>query len=337
MADLHKTFIEFNDEIKLSPAKKKELKKSRDSIRSDIRKYFKDNRDKHSVSFKGQGSYLMNTTILPLSHEYDVDDGVYIFGKKEDRPTVQQAHDWIYNAVKDRTNAGAVDKNTCVRVVYQKDYHVDLPIYYKTDKSDDQFTLDDETPLLAHKTKGWIESDPYAFKKWFDEQAKDKPQLKRIVRYLKAWSDKKQNDNSKLIFPSGMIFTILACNHYYSDNRDDKSLLETLKAIQKEIDDRKKWFIDSYNCYRPTIDKKEDLLKKYSAKTTKDNFLDALDSFIKSGEQAIELESKKDACAKWQKHLGDRFPCSNIKDENEKASAKSFSQPDKLNFDNKSA
>jgi len=337
MANLNKTFIEFNDEIKLSPNKKKQLKGSRDSIRIDIRKYFKDNRDKHSVSFKGQGSYLMNTTILPLSNEYDVDDGIYIFGKKDDRPTVQQAHDWIFNAVKDRTNAGATDKNTCVRVVYKKDYHVDLPIYYKTDKSNDQFTLDDETPLLAHKTKGWIPSDPYAFKKWFDDEAKEKPQLKRIVRYLKAWSDKRQNDNNTLKFPSGMIFTILACNHYCPDDRDDISLLKTLKAVQKEIDDRNNILFNTYRCYRPTVDTDEDLLKKYSAKTTKDNFLNALDSFIKSGDQAIELVSKKDACAKWQKHLGDRFPCSNLKDDEEESSARSFSQPDKLNFDNKSA
>jgi hypothetical protein len=35
----------------------------------------------------------MNTTILPASSEYDDDDdGVYIFGKEEDRPTPATAH-----------------------------------------------------------------------------------------------------------------------------------------------------------------------------------------------------------------------------------------------------
>lgn len=336
MADLHSTFKEFDEIIMLSSSKKTTLKTSRDSIRADIRQYFEDNRDKHSVNFKGQGSFMMNTTIKPISNEFDLDDGVYIFGKEEDRPTPQTAHNWIYDAVKNRTSSESKDKNTCVRVIYKSDYHVDLPIYYKVDKSEDEFSLDDEIPELAHLSKGWIQSDPYAFKKWFDKQAKGKAQLKRIVRYLKAWSDKKQNDNNKLRFPSGMIFTILASNHLVEDERDDIALLETLKVIQKEIDDTR-FSLAYYECYRPTVDETENLLDKYSAESTKNSFLNALDSFIKSGEQAIELESKKDACAKWQKHLGDRFPCSAIKDESSNSSARVFSTPDQLTFNNKSA
>jgi|SRR5690554_446561 len=336
MANLHDTFTEFDGIIKLNSTKKSSLRTSRNSIRDDIRKYFNEKRDKHSVSFKGQGSFMMNTTIKPISNEFDLDDGVYIFGKEEDRPTPQTAHNWILDAVKDRTSSENLNKNTCVRVVYKSDYHVDLPIYYKVDKSDDEFLLDDEVPELAHLSKGWIQSDPYAFKKWFDAQAKGKAQLKRIVRYLKAWSDKKQDDNAKLRFPSGMIFTILASNNFVKDERDDISLLETLKAIQKEIDDTR-FDYAYYECYRPTIDENENLLDKYSAQTTKENFLNALDSFIKSGDQAIELESKKDACAKWQKHLGDRFPCSTIKEESSNSSARVFSNPDQIGFDNKSA
>ncbi|SDH32772.1 hypothetical protein SAMN04488062_10651 [Flavobacterium omnivorum] len=336
MADLHSTFTEFDDIIKLSSKKKETLRTSRNSIRTDIEKYFEEKREKHTVSFKGQGSFMMHTTIQPLSKEYDVDDGVYIFGKEEDRPTPQTAHNWIYDAVKNRTSSESLDKNTCIRVIYKSDYHVDLPIYYKVEKSDNENTLDDEVPEIAHLSKGWIQSDPYAFKKWFDDQSKGKSQLKRIVRYLKAWSDKKQNDNAKLIFPSGMIFTILASNYYVENDRDDLSLLETLKKIQSNIDDIRFEFIN-YECYRPTVDKNENLLDKYSSETTKNNFLNALDSFINSGDQAIELESKKDACSKWQKHLGDRFPCLSIKEEKSNSSARVFTTPDQVSFDNKSA
>jgi len=119
MANLHETFIDFNDSIiSLSPKKKGELRISRNAVRDDIRKYFKNNRDKHTVGFKGQGSFMMNTTILPISGEYDVDDGVYIFGEEEDRPKPQAAHNWICEAVKNRTNQDTIDKNTCVRVNY---------------------------------------------------------------------------------------------------------------------------------------------------------------------------------------------------------------------------
>lgn len=340
MANLHDTFIEFNDSvISLNSQKKGELRISRNAVREDIKKYFKNNRDKHTVSFKGQGSYMMNTTILPISGEYDVDDGVYIFGKEEDRPTPATAHNWIYEAVNNRTAQETIDKNTCVRVQYAKKYHIDLPIYYKVEKNgDDNWFDEEEIPELAHKAKGWIKSDPYEFKKWFDEQAKSKPQLKRIVRYLKAWSDFRTEQNNSLIFPSGMVLTILASNNYVSDDLDDIALVETLKKIQSKIDNRGifNFIFSNYECYRPTVDKNENLLDKYSSKTTKDNFLDNLDNFINSGKQAIEMKSKKDACAKWQKHLGDRFPCSNIEEDVEQL-AKSFFYPDRVQTDNKSA
>jgi hypothetical protein len=42
MANLHETFIDFNDSvISLSPKKKGELRISRNAVRDDIRKYFK--------------------------------------------------------------------------------------------------------------------------------------------------------------------------------------------------------------------------------------------------------------------------------------------------------
>lgn len=336
MANLHETFIDFDDMITLGSSRKSDLRTSRKAIRDKIENYFKENRPKHTVHFKGQGSFAMNTTILPLNNEYDVDDGVYIFGKLEDKPEPATAHNWICDAVKGITDQETIDKNTCVRVKYAKQYHVDLPIYYKTDNTSDQFYLDtNETPQLAHKSKGWIESDPYAFKLWFDKQSEGRPQLKRLVRYIKAWTDKKQSDNQQLIFPSGLVLTILVCNNYFQNDSDDYALLNTLKNIQAAIDNRTNVYA-SYACFRPTIDKNENLLEKYAAPSTKNNFLDALSAFITSGSQAIEMKSKKDACAKWQKHLGDRFPCKNIVEEPEQI-AKAFVYPDQIKTDNKSA
>ncbi len=53
----------------------------RRAIKTDIKQYFKANRDNYSVKFKGQGSFSTKTTILPIDGEYDV--GVYIFGTEE--------------------------------------------------------------------------------------------------------------------------------------------------------------------------------------------------------------------------------------------------------------
>jgi hypothetical protein len=127
----------------------------------------------------------------------------------------------------------------------------------------------------------------------------------------------------------------IVINNYVSNSRDDKAFLETLEAIQNTIDDTRSYWTN-YVCKRPTIDETENLLDKYSSETRKKNFFDALDGLINSGKQAIELKSKKDACAKWQKHLGDRFPCSTI-EEDDKELAKAFTVSDQIRYDNKSA
>lgn len=330
MADLNESFLEFNKIIKLSSKRKKELIISRNAVRERIKKYIENNSKLHTVKFKSQGSFSMNTSILPLSGEYDVDDGVYIFGKDENRPTPSTVHNWIKKAVVKITNQKTIDKNSCVRLQYAKNFQVDLTIYYKKyDNKKEYFYDNEDIPKLAHKGRGWFESDPYAFKLWFGKVANK--QLKRIVRYLKAWSDNKQNLN----LPSGLVFTILAVDNFVGNIRDDKAFLYTLISIQNTIDDKKNIWAN-YVCKRPTINKTENLLLKYSTETTKKSFLDALQALITSGKQALKLISKKDACAKWQEHLGDRFPCSLIS-EDDKELANAFTITDQIRYENKSA
>lgn len=43
-------------------------------------------------------------------------------------------HSWVKDAVKDRTQIDAIDKNTRVRVPYAAGYHIDLPIYIYKDE-----------------------------------------------------------------------------------------------------------------------------------------------------------------------------------------------------------
>jgi hypothetical protein len=122
-------------------------------------------------------------------------------------------------------------------------------------------------------------------------------QLKRIVRYLKAWSDYRAGD-----LPSGLIFTVLAANNISFHERDDLGFYQTLLNIKNSLD-------KSFVCYRPTTPTDEDLLANYSI-TNKNYFLKQLDSFIASAEKALSNKtSQSDACKVWQRHFGDRFPC----------------------------
>ncbi|MEH2458101.1 nucleotide-binding domain-containing protein [Nostoc sp.] len=288
MANCHKLFLKFNTLIALKSKQKERLRVSRNAIRDRIRRYFQNKQNGFFPKFHGQGSLIMNTIIEPLDREFDIDDGIYLKVEAKPIQSVSRLHQWIWEAINGHTKQNPIDKQTCVRLVYAGQYHLDLPIYY---------IIEGQTPYLAHKSKGWIKSDPREFIKWFNEKADNDGQLKRIVRYLKAWSDYSKGD-----LPSGLIFSILAANNIVFDERDDIALYKTLLNIKSSL---KRSFV----CYRPTIPADENLLEDYS-KTNKDYFLEQLGSFIQSAEKALdEKTSQKDACKAWQRHFGeDRFP-----------------------------
>ena len=191
-------------------------------------------------------------------------------------------------AVTGHTKEDPIDKNTCVRLTYKASYHIDLPIYHVKSNG---------VPRLAHKEKGWIESDPREFISWFSSKCKDNSQLRRLVRYLKAWSDFKKGE-----LPSGLIMSILAAENYRPDARDDVSLQLTLAAIQETLK-------HDFKCMRPTAPANEDLLAHFS-KTKQEYFLSSLNSLVNAATYSISDAVKhKDACRRWQVYFGaDRFP-----------------------------
>lgn len=285
MANCHKLFLDFNGAVALNSTHKKTLRKSRNAVRDKIRNYFRVKQNGFFPKFHGQGSFMMNTIIKPIDGEFDIDDGIYFKVEAEPNQSINTFHRWICEAVNGHTKQEPTDKQTCVRLVYAGEYHLDLPIYY---------IIEGQTPRLAHKSKGWIESDPREFIKWFNDQTDDNGQLKRIIRYLKAWSDYRKGD-----LPSGLILSILAVNNI-NDNYhkyDDVTLYKTLVSIKRNLE-------LNFACYRPTTPADENLLEDYS-KTKRDYFLTQLDSFIKSAKRALDENTTiEDACKVWQRHFG---------------------------------
>lgn len=329
MANNHDQFIAFNDTVRLTSTKETTLTDNRKALRNVIRKYFDDNKPNEiKPKFGSQGSFVMKTIVNPIPqwsnednkdlHKYDVDDGVYFIGNEthSQRYGVSTYHEWIYDAVKDHTTKGAVKKNTCVRVLYADGHHIDLPIYYK------RKDIVNSIPELAHKGKGWTDSDPKAFADWFNGKVDSKQQLRRIVRYLKAWSDYRHTQSDTKM-PSGFMLTILAAENISYNDKDDVAMKETLEKIQKKIDPA---FGGRFECWRPTTPKNENLFAEFSD-TRRDYFLSQLKSFVTSAQQAIAGTNPKESCMKWQKHFGNRFSCATAKNEDEKAEANTYSEP----------
>nr|WP_321452620.1 hypothetical protein [uncultured Carboxylicivirga sp.] len=118
------------------------------------------------------------------------------------------------------------------------------------------------------------------------------------------------------------------CYNFIENERDDIALRDTLVAINNDLEQ------NDFTCYRPTPKIGEDLFATTSEED-KMYFKNALESFIISANQAINNPNKKEACLKWQKHLGHRFPCHLAKDEIE--GSKIYAAPPVKNDNSKSA
>jgi hypothetical protein len=313
MATLHKEFIEFNRQIRLTDCRKDKLKNSRKDIKRKIRKWFKDNKpDELQPKFHGQGSFEMNTGVNPIPEydndgntllKYDLDFGVYFIEKEDEvnKKLIDTWHNWVYQAVEDHTNQKPIKKTTCIRVIYNDGHHIDLPIYYKLD----------DVIELAHKSKGWIESDPKAFYEWFNNLKN--AQLERIVRYLKAWKNYRENKNSNLKLPSGFELTILAANNWVKDDNDDKAFRETIRKIEAELNR-----VNGFKCMRPTAPI-EDVFSDYS-EIRKTNFLSALSNLLTDLDRAKDEKNFKKASEILRNNqFGVRFPLGEDANEEDKS------------------
>lgn len=314
MANCNKEFHDFNQVIRLTDAKRENLRTSRDACRETITNRFQKNGIETMPEFQGQGSYVTDTITNPIKGDYDLDDGVYFIGDRtaDQRATPEQFHKAIVAAVQDQTNE-VTDKDTCVRVRYAAGYHIDLPIYYASYLH----------PELAHKKKGWILSDPLEFIEWFEHRAgtsfnraflleaakepelrkwaedvrKDDVQLRRIVRYFKAWADNQGRDK----MPSGICLTILATVNFAVRSNDDEAFFHTAAAMLKKLS-------VTFECLRPTTPVGDDLFAGYTHEQ-RNYFMDRLAALVHDGWNAIEAPYTSEACAIWRKHLGGRYKC----------------------------
>ncbi|NLA43758.1 hypothetical protein GX865_06490 [Candidatus Saccharibacteria bacterium] len=314
----HKLFSDFDLTIRLSDSKISKLKVNRGALRRRIREYFKENQW-GTPKFYSQGSFPLNTNLNPIKKEstdgdiketYDLDDGVYFICPESERKTPTTYHDRIKSAV-DGHAESVIDKNTCVRVMYADGHHIDLPSYW--------LEKDGNIPQLTHKSKGYTESDPKAFKEWVDgkiSEANSYGQLRRIIRYFKAWKDYRENQNSSLKLPSGFILTILACQNFSMNDRDDLALKNTSESIINALN-------TSFSCYRPTVPQDEELLADYS----KEMVLKEFNDLFSNAKRAVDAEGENEASIFLRKVFGDRFPL--VEEKKENAAKNNFVEPNR--------
>ena len=220
-----------NENVSLTNDQRSEMRYRRDANRNRL----KNGLDVPIEEHQSQGSYAMHTMVHDSNNDYDIDDGVIFFqedlkGSNGTNKPALDARKMVKNAVDDNSfkKSPEVRKN-CVRVYYDKGYHVDIPVYRK---------LYDDTLELA--SSDWKESDPCAVTNWFnDEVKKQSPdsengrQLRRIVKLIKSY--KNSRDSWKSQMASGFVISALVVECYVSDDRDDISFYKTIRAIHNRL------------------------------------------------------------------------------------------------------
>jgi len=294
MANCNDLFKKFQEEISIPAKKKERMMTSKKGLRDRIRKDFKEKHPGYSPKFYVQGSDKMKTPIRTKDDICDLDDGVYFM--REPDVTATTLQQWVKDAVNGYTDTEPEHRKKCIRNIFTSDYEIDMPVYYKVDGKEYQ---------LAVKDNGFEDSDPKAMVDWFNARKDKNGMLVNNVKDLKAWCDHKRNK-----MPSGIAMTILAANakaKIVYNEREDITLRDTLKEIKKALDSK-------FECVVP-VTPKDDLFANYTSER-KNNFLTALNEFIEDADKALKEPNQLRASKLWRKHLGERFPEGEDKDEN---------------------
>lgn len=217
--------------------------------------------------FFTQGSWAYKTLNAPAQspQQADLDDGCYLplsFVKLSKRPSVAtsiffQAAEACLAVLCAARGWTMTEKPTCIRIIVSLTAHIDVPLYAIPDEEFATLTkaaleayadsaMDEEVirkaerdswnrlplneVLLAHREHGWWESDPRPVKDWFEGEvvARGGDQVRRVVRYLKAFRDWKWPEGG----PTSILLMAAAVPLFERRlQRDDLALLDVLAKL----------------------------------------------------------------------------------------------------------
>lgn len=253
-----------------------------------------------------QGSYAMDTGVMPLDENYDIDVGI-VFDMDRTEYTALEIKKEVFCAL-NKGNRSVEIKYPCVRVNYMKDgkvdFHVDLAIYCK---EDDEYyiakgkTNSDEDKIL------WEDSAPKKLIDWVYERfsGDDRKQFLRVISYLKRWRDLKL-DHSNLPSIALTVFAgeYFAPNHDVFNDNKPRDLL-ALKDLAEKMKNKLDMGIFDINL---PVSPHTSLVSKLT-ELQKENLQDKLECLITVLNEVHQTETDTHkACKKLAKQFGDDFP-----------------------------
>lgn len=276
-----------------------------DYLRRDVRA-----RSGAPVSTWLQGSYKLHTLVRPLNkQDFDVDLGLYVEWDSRDgqlhspselRSIVEESLLAFSYAEPKVREIEDPPKERCSRVNYGEQFHVDVPVYH--------FEPRTQATRLATLSNGWEDSDPEKMVRWFQARldGDDRAQVRRIVRYLKAWAALRFATNRECQ-PSSLVLTVLAVNAFLRI----EGALDDEDALRAVIDDIFWTLSASRHVTNPVQTDGDNNINRMS-EAGFDGFMQALAGLTDVARRAAESDSEADAAAIWSEEFSYLFPLPDI-------------------------
>jgi len=240
MFDCAKDVRAYHDkDVTLPKSEQDAMRDRRNSNRTRLRNGLDKAGKPKPIEFVKQGSYAMKTMCRDPDNDYDIDDGVYfkkddLVGDRGAEMTSLQARQMVCDAVKDDKFKRAPEVHSnCVRVFYEKGYHVDLPVYRRV-VTETVFGEEVHHELAA--SNGWKRSDARDVSDWYEDEraaSADGRQLRRINRDLKKYARSRYSWRGVIL--SGFGISVLTTEFFRVNNREDRALYDTMVAIRDRL------------------------------------------------------------------------------------------------------
>lgn len=282
--------------------------------------------------FFTQGSWAYKTLNSPAQspQQADIDDGCYLplsFVSQTSRPSraaavfFAAAEEALRPLVDEKRWKLVTDKTTCIRIVIAVYAHIDIPLYAIPDEefgtltkaSMERYGYDSLTEavnmaerdawtalpadkvLLAHRECDWMPSDPRPVKEWFlGEVAAKGEQLRRVVRYLKAFRDWRWPSDG----PASILLMAAAAPIFEKrDRRDDLALLDVVSALPARL----------RAGVKNPVEQSESLTERLGIRGVEEAAR-AFEEFEVALRGATDASSPEQACIWMRREFGPRFP-----------------------------
>lgn len=226
-----------DDEVTLPQVERTAMRDRRNANRDRLKSRLEEKEKPVPQSFIQQGSYAMLTMVQDSDNDYDIDDGVYfaqvdLKDRDGSAMSARRIKDIVCDALKDdRFTKQPQVRSTCVRIVYNEGYHVDMPVY-RIRTSDGQYELAADD--------AWVVSRAADVEEWFERENAKSPdtangrQFRRLVRCIKKFGRSRKDWKDKCA--SGFAITKLVSECYKADaGREDVALRNTMQAIYTRL------------------------------------------------------------------------------------------------------